>query len=201
MPLCSRCTGLYTGFIVSFAILVLVERKSRRGLPQKKITISLIVFTALMAGESTLSFLHFIPTLKIFRFLTGYLAGWLAAPMIAGLMNNVAVDIKQSVNGGYVSNNKTIVKWLSPAPFFAVLFYFTYKKALIFWSIFSLAGMAFFIASMIFILIFSTGGRLSNSVSRPGRYILFFFLSLIISVILIMASSWLKILIRQYLQF
>ena len=80
-----------------------------------------------MAGESALSFYiySYSKNFQIFNRISGRMA---RCSMIAGLMNNAAVDIKQSVNGGYVSNNKTIVKWLSPH-LFCCSFYFTYKKA------------------------------------------------------------------------
>ncbi len=200
MPVCSRCTGIYIGFLASLCILMAVERKIRSGFPPKKLTISFIIFFSLMAAESVLSFLGLTPALNILRFATGYLAGWFISPMIIGLANSVSLDKKLLNNGSYLKNIKPLAIWVTAIIPFAALFYFTFEKAIIFWSVFSLTGLALFIALMVFIIVFASSRQRANSLTSPGKYILFLFISILISAAFILLSSTLKTAVNPYIR-
>jgi len=200
-PVCSRCTGLYAGFLASIIILVAVERKIRSGLPHRNTTIALIASFGLMSAESVLSFFGLVPASNITRFATGYITGWLVAPMIAGLMAGVAIKNPDASGKGYPSGSIKAVLWLTGAIPLAALFYFTYKKAIIAWSILSIAGLLLFVSSLVFIIIFALVKKLSNSLSSAGRFILFLGISAVVSAAVISISSALKTLAGPYIQF
>jgi hypothetical protein len=186
--------------LASLFILIALEQKIRSGLPPKKLIISLVILFILMAIESAMSFLHIFPAFNISRFATGYLVGWFISPVIAGLANSVAFDIKLLQKGKYLSNKKTLAIWITAIIPVAAIFYFTFEKAIIFWSIFSLAGLVLFIAFMAFIIIFASIKSLANSINGPKRYILFLLFSIIISLAFILASSALKTLLDPYVR-
>ena len=200
-PVCSRCTGLYVGFLASIIILIVVERKIRSGLPHRNTTIALIASFGLMSAESVLSFFGLVPASNILRFITGYITGWLVAPMIAGLMAAVAIKNADASGKVYPSGCIKAALWLVGALPLAVLFYFTYKMAIIAWGILSIAGLLLFVSALVFIMIFALVKKLSNSLSSAGRFFLFLAISVAVSTAAISISSALKTLTGPYIQF
>ena len=200
-PVCSRCTGLYAGFLASIIILLVVERKIRSGLPHRNTIVALIASFGLMSAESVLSFFGFVPASNILRFITGYITGWLVAPMIAGLMAAVAIKNPDASGKGYPSGIIQATLWLIGSLPLAVLFYFTYKKAIIAWGILTIAGLLLFVSSLVSIILFALVKRLSNSLSSKCRFILFISISAAVCLAVISISSALKTLAGPYIQF
>jgi hypothetical protein len=163
--------------------------------------VALIASFGLMSAESVLSFFGFIAASNILRFITGYLTGWLVAPMIAGLMASVAIKNPDAPGKSYPSGSIKASLWLAGALPVAALFYFTYKKAIIAWSILSAAGLLLFVSTLVFIILFALVKRLSNSLSSTGRFILFMGISAAASAAAISISSALKTLAGPYIQF
>lgn len=75
IPLCSRCTGIYTGFFISAVILLILFRKKENGLPPLYILIILIIFFLSMIIDGAGSYLGLYETNNIIRFITGFMSG------------------------------------------------------------------------------------------------------------------------------
>ena len=61
MPLCSRCTGLYAGLVLSLIILIILDRKIKADLPGRKIIIVLIILFCFVTIDSALTFFKAAP--------------------------------------------------------------------------------------------------------------------------------------------
>lgn len=75
MPVCSRCSGIYTGFLFTIIFLFLVFRKRESGLPPIYIMILAIVFMLSTMIDGALSYLGVYNTNNIIRLITGYMFG------------------------------------------------------------------------------------------------------------------------------
>ena len=76
LPLCARCSGMYTGAFVGFLYQLLKGRKG--GLPPKKLLFALGFLLVLFGIDGVNSYLHLIPNLpslyepnNVFRLITG----------------------------------------------------------------------------------------------------------------------------------
>lgn len=74
-PLCSRCAGIYIGFLISAIILFLMFRKKQSEMPPLYILIILAVFFLSMVIDGLASYLGLYMTNNIIRFSTGFLCG------------------------------------------------------------------------------------------------------------------------------
>lgn len=61
LPLCARCTGMYLGVAISFAVLFLARRERRTDLPPLPILLVLIGFIGAMGIDGLNSYTHFFP--------------------------------------------------------------------------------------------------------------------------------------------
>ncbi len=61
LPLCARCTGMYLGVVIIFAVLGLAGRRRRSMLPPLRVMLVLIGFVALMGVDGINSYTHFFP--------------------------------------------------------------------------------------------------------------------------------------------
>ncbi|MEZ4591863.1 MAG: DUF2085 domain-containing protein [Chloroflexota bacterium] len=61
IPLCARCTGMYLGVAISFAVLFLAGRERRTDLPPLPILLVLIGFIGAMGVDGVNSYTHFFP--------------------------------------------------------------------------------------------------------------------------------------------
>lgn len=82
LPLCARCTGMYLGVSLTFAILALAGRRRWSYLPPLRVVLVLLGFIALLAIDGINSYSHFFPNLphvyepqNWLRLLTGLGAG------------------------------------------------------------------------------------------------------------------------------
>lgn len=63
LPLCARCTGMYLGVSLTFAVLALAGRKRWSQLPPPRVLVVLIGFIAIMGIDGLNSYSHFFPNL------------------------------------------------------------------------------------------------------------------------------------------
>ncbi|MCL4378815.1 MAG: DUF2085 domain-containing protein [Actinobacteria bacterium] len=75
MPVCSRCSGIYIGFLISIIFLFLTFRKKESDLPPVYIMILSIMFILSAIVDGALSYLGVYETNNILRLITGYLFG------------------------------------------------------------------------------------------------------------------------------
>ena len=59
VPLCARCTGMYLGVALSFAVLFLAGRGRRTNLPPLPILLVLVGFIGIMGVDGINSYSHF----------------------------------------------------------------------------------------------------------------------------------------------
>ncbi len=74
-PLCSRCAGIYIGFLLSAIILFLMFRKKQSDMPPLYVLIILAVFFLSTIIDGLGSYLGLYTTSNIIRFSTGFLCG------------------------------------------------------------------------------------------------------------------------------
>lgn len=61
LPLCARCTGIYLGVFLSFAVLLLAGRSRWGELPRTPILLTLLAFIGIMGVDGVNSYTHFFP--------------------------------------------------------------------------------------------------------------------------------------------
>ena len=61
LPLCARCTGMYLGVFLSFAVLLLAGRARWTDLPRFPILLILLAFVGVMGVDGINSYTHFFP--------------------------------------------------------------------------------------------------------------------------------------------
>lgn len=75
LPVCSRCSGIYIGFLISAIILFIMFRKKESNLPPPYILVILIIFIFSTIVDGALSYTGILITNNIIRFITGFLCG------------------------------------------------------------------------------------------------------------------------------
>ncbi|HHT78855.1 MAG TPA: DUF2085 domain-containing protein [Actinobacteria bacterium] len=75
MPVCSRCMGIYIGFMFSIIIMLIIFRKKESGFPPVYIIISSIIFIISAGIDGLFSYMGIYETNNIIRITTGYLSG------------------------------------------------------------------------------------------------------------------------------
>jgi uncharacterized membrane protein len=75
MPVCCRCSGIYTGFFISIFILFLMHRKRQSGMPPLYIIIISCFFIVSTFADGLFSYFGIYETNNIIRMVTGYLSG------------------------------------------------------------------------------------------------------------------------------
>lgn len=194
MPVCSRCAGIYIGFIFSVIIIQILERKVKISMPSFKIIIALIIFAFSMGLDSILTSLRIIEPNNYVRLITGYLVGWVIAILLLPLKNSViwkAGDQKQ-----YLDNKLRFILWVGCGVTVILLFYFTYKKIFFVWYFLSSAGQILLLSYLFLILFFALSRKFKNTITSLGRYLLFLIAGIFISVGFLALSSFLKTLIN-----
>ena len=74
-PVCSRCSGIYIGFLVSIIFLFLTFRKKESDLPPVYVMVFAAVFILSTIADSILSYFGVYQTNNTLRLITGYLFG------------------------------------------------------------------------------------------------------------------------------
>jgi uncharacterized membrane protein len=199
MPVCSRCAGIYIGIILSAALILLFERKIRNQFSGRKITAVTVILFAVMAAESVLSSLKIIPSYNSVRFLTGYSVGWFLPLLILPLLNSVVFGPGVCQPEQYLKKAWHFVIWIFSGLALGTIFLVTYRQIILFWSIVAVAGVVFFIATIILILVFAVNLKLRNTVQIPPVFWCFFLAAITISIAFISLSSYLKSVINPYI--
>jgi len=190
MPVCSRCTGIYSGIFLSLIVIVLLERKIKGELPSLKIVLSAVGVFLLMGAEVVLSMLGLIESGNIIRLVTGLLTGWFMALILFPIANNVMFG--KFIKKNYLGSRKKFLIWGLSGIAVIIIFIFTYKYALFFWSFISILGLVIFAALILLILIFSLNKRLLGSIDSMRKYIIAIIIGFILASILLSLFSYLK---------
>ncbi|MDO8964217.1 MAG: DUF2085 domain-containing protein [Coriobacteriia bacterium] len=82
LPVCARDTGIYLGFVVSYLVIVLLDRGRRRGdMPEWWVLALGALGVAAMAWDGVTSYAGLRETTNILRLATGYMTGF-AMPLV-----------------------------------------------------------------------------------------------------------------------
>lgn len=199
MPVCSRCTGIYIGMILSAALILLFERKIRTQLPGRKITAITVILFAAMAAESGLSSLKIIPSYNTARFFTGYTVGWFLPLLLIPLLNSVVFRPGICLREQYLKKPWHFVIWIFSGPALGFIFLATYKKIILFWNITAVSALVMFIAALVLTLVFAANLKLRNTVQSHSIFWCFFLAAITISLAFILLSSYLKSIVNPYM--
>jgi uncharacterized membrane protein len=199
MPVCSRCTGIYIGIILSAALILLFERKIRTQLPGRKIITATVILFVVMAVESGLSSLKIISSYNTARFLTGYAIGWFLPLLLIPLLNSVVFAPGIRLREQYLKKSWHFVIWIFSGLALGFIFLVTYKQIILFWSIAAVAGLVLFVATLILIPVFATSSKLRNTVQNTSGFVYFFLMAIAISLAFISLSSYLKSILNPYM--
>jgi len=198
LPVCSRCTGIYIGFIFSIIAILILERKVKISLPSFKLIIALIIFAFFMGLDSILTSLKIIEPNNYIRLITGYLVGWFIAILLLPLKNSVIW--KAGTEKQYLDNKLRFILWIVCGIGIILLFYFTFKEIFFVWFFLSSAGQILLLSYMLLILIFALSRKLKNTITTLRRYSLFLAAGIFISMGFLALSAFLKIIINQSLK-
>jgi uncharacterized membrane protein len=115
VPVCARDTGIYIGFVLSFALIALIDRGRRRsGLPAWPALVLAGLFVAVMAWDGVTSYAGLRATDNAIRLITGLLAGW-ALPVIVYPLVTGSLWRRSSPDRS-LSGTLDIVMWVLPIP-------------------------------------------------------------------------------------
>lgn len=121
LPVCARDTGIYIGFVVALTAIALLHRPSRpRGFPSPRTWFVLAAFVGAMVFDGVTSYAGLRATTNDIRLLTGLMAGFAAAAMLAPILNDVLW--RQSDAARVLDPAWRLVAWMAllPATFVAV---------------------------------------------------------------------------------
>jgi uncharacterized membrane protein len=201
MPVCSRCTGIYVGVLLSAALILLFERKIKTQFSGRKIIATIAILFAAMAAESGLSLLKIIPAYNTARFLTGYAVGWFLPLFLIPLLNSVVFRPEMCLQEQYLKKAGHFIIWIFSGSALGVIFLVSYKQIILFWSIIAIAGLILLVAALILILVFAVSLKLRSTVQNPSKLLCFFLPAIVTSLAFVSLSSYLKSIVNPYIYF
>jgi uncharacterized membrane protein len=190
MPVCSRCTGIYLGILLSLLALNIIERKIKGEFPSLKMVLISVGVFLIMGLDVVLSTIGLIESSNIIRMITGFMTGWFLVLLLFPLANNSM--FKRLIRKNYLDNWKKFLIWLAAGIAGAVLFIFTYQYAIIFWATLSILGLISFITLILFILFFSLNRKLLGSIDSWKKYLIAIGIGIISSAALLSLFSYLR---------
>lgn len=190
MPVCSRDTGIYLGIFISLITIILLERRIKGEFPSLKIVLTTVGVFLIMGLDVVLSFLGIIESNNIIRLITGFFTGWFLLLLLLPLANNVM--FKRFMRTDYLDRPAKFLTWLFCGAVMAATFIFTYKYALIFWSVVSILGMITFVVLILFILFFSLNRRLLGSIDSGKKYTISLIAGIVSAIALLTLFSYLR---------
>lgn len=180
MPLCSRCTGIYIGFLFSLVAIIIIERRVKGEFPSLKIILTAACVVLLMGLDVVSSFLKIFNSNNYIRFTTGFLTGWFLALVMLQLKNILMWN--KLVRVPYLNNKRSFFIWILCGICIIAAFMLSFGKILIFWEIISITGMIIFITLATLILFFGTYRRLTNNIKSWKSYIVSFAAGIVFSI-------------------
>ncbi len=170
MPMCSRCTGIYIGFLFSLAAVLIIERRTKGEFPSVKTALVTIGIILIMGLDVVVSTLKIYSSNNYIRCITGFLVGWFLAPVMLSLKNILMWE--KLIKKPYLNSKKYFFIWLVCGITVIVAFMFSYGKILIFWGFSSILGTITMIAFVALILFFAVCRKLANSINSWKYYFL-----------------------------
>jgi|GEM_PF-844494 len=190
MPVCSRCTGIYLGFLFSLVILLLIERRIKSEVPSTKVLVSIAATVLFIGLDIFLTSYGIVEPNNFIRFITGFIVGWGFALIILPLSNSVMWQ--KAIKRQYLEKKINISIWLIAGAVVSFLFIISYKSFLTLWGFFSILGLMLFYAFIFLILLFTFLRKISNSIKSKGKYIIYLFYGSLSSTAFLAVSATLR---------
>jgi len=190
MPVCSRCTGIYIGFLFSLIILLLIERRIKSEVPSTKVLVSITASVLFIGLDIFLTSYGIVEPNNLIRFITGFIVGWGFALIILPLSNSVMWQ--KAVKRKYLEKKINISIWLIAGVVVSFLFFISYKSLLTLWGFFSILGLMLFYAFIFLILLFTFLRKISNNIKSKGKYMIYLFYGLLSSAAFLAVSATLR---------
>ncbi len=122
LPVCSRDTGMYVGFVVSYLLVSLVRRDRPTEMPPRWLIALCGVFFTVMAIDGITSYSGLRQTTNATRLITGLLAGFSLPPLLKPIINYQFW--KSSSRERLLASPGHIALWLAAIPVtFALVWY------------------------------------------------------------------------------
>ncbi len=103
LPVCARCTGLYTGFLAAWGLWRMVPEK-RRNRPVSNVVLFTGIFPLCLDGVLNLA--HIVNTPAHIRLITGFMFGAVAARSLWPALLETATIVKSLLGKKPACNNK-----------------------------------------------------------------------------------------------
>jgi uncharacterized membrane protein len=97
VPVCARDTGIYVGFVVSLALIAVLDRGRRRsGLPPWSVLVLGGAMIAVMAWDGVTSYAGLRSTTNDIRLMTGLMTGWALPLVVTPLLNSQLWEVSSA---------------------------------------------------------------------------------------------------------
>lgn len=115
VPVCARDTGIYVGFVLSLAVMALLDRGRRRSeLPSWTLLVLGGALVAVMAWDGITSYAGLRSTTNDIRLATGLMTGWALPLVVAPLVNSQLWE--RSSAGRILEGRRETALWLVGLP-------------------------------------------------------------------------------------
>lgn len=115
VPVCARDTGIYVGFVLSLAVMALLDRGRRRSeLPSWSLLVLGGALVAVMAWDGITSYAGLRSTTNDIRLATGLMTGWALPLVVAPLVNSQLWE--RSSAGRILEGRRETALWLVGLP-------------------------------------------------------------------------------------
>lgn len=120
VPVCARDTGIYLGFMLSFAVIALIARGRRPSeLPPWPVIALAVAFIGLMAADGVSSYAGWRGTTNDIRLATGLLAGYAMPALLVPILNGQLW--RRPGPDRVLGERRSVGWWLLPLPIAFVL--------------------------------------------------------------------------------
>jgi len=120
VPVCARDTGIYVGFVLSLAVIALLDRGRRRSeLPSWPVLVLGGAMVLIMVWDGVTSYTGLRTTTNDIRLITGLLTGWALPLLVAPLVNSQLWTLNSGER--VLSGWRDVAGWLVPLPVAFVL--------------------------------------------------------------------------------
>ena len=183
LPLCTRCTGIYVGFLIAYLFLWIISAKKRILRLSKNVIIVSLLMLFVFITDSLFSFKGILDLGNNIKFFIGLLGGASLGSFAFGILN-YSLREKSYFTNIYFSLKDFVYLIIVILVLFLTKLFFNYSLLFYFWKILSISGLFFTYITVNFtiITVFWQG---KHDTKFKKRSILYTFLLIIIEFFLL----------------